>query len=142
MARHNLHFSDKEAAQNWAENYGGKFHDNTHTRGWKGRGTNYTVTEEFDDNDCDDDDWQDHRITEEFPHGVIVYHWKWGKGVVKYRYRCDRHNGNFIVWWENRSLDGYYSADDSLALEMLSFTPYDLVDGGYSRDLKHRVITP
>lgn len=170
MAHHNLHFTDREAARNWADNYGGRFHDNTHTRGAKGRETNYTVREEWDDDGCSCQD--DAPIPETIFHdNSVVYHPFYGKGIV-----CGRHpNSNdwiqvrFVTKkTKNPNYDeaeaelkrkgfGYhmeeefdyeysiltFNLDGSMvnSYQILSFKPWDFVRGGFSQDINDRAIS-
>lgn len=139
MGQHNLHFSDKEAAQNWSENYGGQFYDNMHSRGENGSSTNYTVTEQFDDGYCEEV-IRDHNITKVFPEGLVVYHFSKGKGAVYYRDSCDRSNGYFFVSFSknHESYNSHNYDDQTVNIPLLSFTPYTLESGGFSRNSQHK----
>lgn len=116
MGHHNYHFSDREAAQNWAENYGGIFHDNMHSRG-DDSGTNFTVRGSY----CDD-------LTPYptvFIHGTIVFFDDGRVGHVQGTTEC-----KFIQviipnkWDKDRGYTGDFNTEDvDLENNTLSFRP-------------------
>ncbi|MGJ1360020.1 hypothetical protein ACR79K_25275 [Sphingobacterium siyangense] len=115
MGHYNLHFTDREAAQNWADNYGGQFHDNMHTRG-EDSGTNFTVREEYDDDGTP--------FTQTvFDHHSIVYHPVHGIGYVQGKTYDNWIQVIFPKEWTGDSQDSTYAKviDIDLNNNRLSF---------------------
>lgn len=143
MGRHNLHFSDKEAAQNWADRDGGEVIDNTGSVGWKGQSTNYTVSQHIDDSGVDNpNNWQfppkgwTCEAQKVWPQWMVVYHYEHGKGCIGI-YR-DEYDQCVPVHFDKYDMKLYYpNSDDLIQLRLLSFTPYTLEEGGYSRKKEH-----
>ena len=159
----NFNFAHKEDAQNFVDNYGGTLYDNTHSKGgsWgQGANSNAYVVHQNDGGSIDYDENDDNSVGYHlkrlgipyersidylYPEYCVVYHYKYGKGRVnKRRTREDTINGWLSIKFENNVYDYdtslYKSFSNKYELDLISYTPYTLEGGGFSKDVSNQVI--